>query len=168
MEELKQELISMEKAVKGMISVHLASPLTSRMYNVMVELGKKPVCTLEIEYSVFFQWNRMKELNEKLSHSTPSFCKLLDCSIPGSYSINECERLENRLKKASSDALSKYKSLKGQHRALHKTKITRIQIYDGEIAPALQESKVARLPGKLYNLMTVINQPLQCMQVGLN
>jgi len=149
MEELKQELISMEKSLKGTISVHLASPLVSRMYNVAVEKGKKPVCTLEIEYSVFFKWSRIKDLNEKLSHSKPSFCKLLNCSIQESYSINERERLESRLKKASSDVLSKYRSLKGQHRALHKTKITNIQIYEDEIAPVLQESKVTRLSGKL-------------------
>jgi len=149
MEELKQELISMEKSLKGTISVHLASPLVSRMYNVAVKKGKKPVCTLEIEYSVFFKWSRIKDLNEKLSHSKPSFCKLLNCSIQESYSINERERLESRLKKASSDVLSKYRSLKGQHRALHKTKITNIQIYEDEIAPVLQESKVTRLSGKL-------------------
>jgi len=116
MKEQKKELDSIEKALKGQISVLLASQLISHMFSVAVQWDKNLVCTLEIGYLVFFKWDGIKELKTILSHPLPLYCKMVNCSIQEGCTVNTCERLESRLKKASSNVLSKYKSLKGQHR----------------------------------------------------
>jgi len=134
-------------ALEGKVSVVLATQHLNHMYSVTAD--KNPVCALEIEYTVFFQWKQIKELKTRLSHPVPSFCQLVNRSIQqGCYSINECERLENRLKKEYSRILTKYKALKGQHRAPFKTKTTNILVFKEEIAPIVQETAASHLAGK--------------------
>lgn len=146
-EELKKQLAEMERALEGKVSVVLATQHLNHMYSVTAD--KDPVCALEIGYTVFFQWKQIKELRARLSYSVPSFCHLLNSSIQqGCYSINKCERLESRLKKEYSRILTKYKTLKGQHRASFKTKTTNILIFKEEIAPIVQGTTASPLAGK--------------------
>ena len=142
---IKKQLAEMESALEGKVSVVLATQHLNHMYSVTAD--KNPVCALEIEYTVFFQWKQIKELKTQLSHPVPSFCHLLKCSIQqGSYSINECSgRLESRLKKEYSRVLSKYKTLKGQQRASFKTKITNIK---EEVGPIVQATTASHIAGK--------------------
>ena len=110
---LKKQLAEIERALEGKVTVVLATQHLNHMYSVTAD--KNPVCALEIEYTLFFQWKQIKELKTQLSYPVPLFCQLLNSSIQqGSYSINECSgRLESRLKKGYSRVLSKYKPLKG-------------------------------------------------------
>ena len=145
---IKKQLAEMERALEGKVSVVLATQHLNHMYSVTAD--KNPVCALEIEYTVFFQWKQIKELKTQLSHPVPSLCHLLNSSIQqGSYSINECSgRLESRLKKEYSRVLSKYKTLKGQHRASFKTKITNILIFKEEVRPIVQATAASHIAGK--------------------
>ena len=133
---LKKQLAEMERALEGKVTVFLATQHLNHMYSVTAD--KNLVCALEIEYAVFFHWKQIKELKTQLSYPVPLFCQLINSSIQqGSYSINECSgRLESRLKKEYSRV---YKTLKGQHRASFKTKVTNILMFKEEIASIVQQ-----------------------------
>lgn len=149
MMSIKKQLAEVERALEGKISVVLAAQHLNHMYSVTAD--KNPVCALEIEYTVFFQWKQILELKTQLSQPVPSFYQLLNSSIQQDcYSINECSgRLESRLKKEYSRVLSKYKTLKGQHRASFKTKIINVLIFKEEIAPIVQTAVTSHIAGKL-------------------
>ena len=67
------------------------------MYRITAE--KNPIKSLQISYSVFFQWEDMKILQKKLSHPVSSYCQLINESIAGPHRIENCERIEARLKR---------------------------------------------------------------------
>ena len=95
---------------------------------------KNPVKSLQIGYSVFFQWEEKRILQNKLSLPVSSYCQLINESIIGPHTINKHERLEVRLEKEASRILSKYETLKGQHRSLHKAKTVNILLFQGKIS----------------------------------
>ena len=90
---------------------------------------KNPVASLDIQYSVFFLWETKKSLQSKLSLPISTYCQLVNKSIKTSRRIVQCERLETRLKKESPRITAKYKTLKGQHRTLFKTKTIDVLIF---------------------------------------
>ena len=108
---------------------------------------KNPVKSLQIGYSVFFQWEDKKVLQNKLSLPVSSYCQLINDSIMGPYVIEKCERVESTLKKESSRILHKYKTLKGQHRALYKTKSINILLFKGEIKEPKDSSATLQIAG---------------------
>lgn len=128
---LKEELHRVERELCATISIREAAQCINHMCNPTSE--KYPVSSLDIGYSVFFLWETKKSLQQKLSIPVSSFCQLINSSVDSCRRVMQCERLETRLKKESSRILAKYRTLKGQHRSLFKTKIINILVFKGEI-----------------------------------
>ena len=145
---LKEELQRIEKELLAAISIRDAAQSTNHMCVATSE--KNPVSSLDIRYSVFFLWEAKKLLQQKLSIPVSTYCQLVNSSVSCS-SIVPCERLETRLKKESSRILSRYKTLKGQHRSLFKTKNINILLFEGETP----ESSPARLQISGYYIAKV-------------
>ena len=139
---LKEKLERVERELQAItISFHCASQSSNHMCNAV---GKYPISSLDIQYSVFFLWETKKSLQSQLSLPISTYCQLVNKSIAETdRAVVQCERLETRLRKESSRIIAKYKTLTGQHRVVFKTKIINILIFRGE----LTESTVA--PNKL-------------------
>ena len=123
--------VERELAAKISIRSTSQSQSTNHMSKVV---GKNPVASLDIQYSVFFLWETKKSLQSKLSFPISTCCQLVNKSIKTSRRIVQCERLETRLKKESSRITAKYRTLKGQHRTLFKTKTINVLIFEGELS----------------------------------
>ena len=129
---IKDELDRIERELAAKISIRSASQSQSTNHMSKV-VGKNPVASLDIQYSVFFLWETKKSLQSKLSFPISTYCQLVNKSIKTSRRIVQCERLETRLKKESSRITAKYRTLKGQHRTLFKTKTINVLIFEGEL-----------------------------------
>ena len=150
---LKEELQCIEKEMLTAISICDAAQSTNQ-YMCVATSEKNLVSSLDIRYSVFFLWEAKKLLQQKLSIPFSTYCQLVNSSVSCS-SIVPCERLETRLetrlKKESSRILSRYKTLKGQHRSLFKAKNINILLFEGETP----ESSPARLQISGYYIAKV-------------
>ena len=95
---IKDELDRVERELAAKISIRIASQSQSTNHMSKV-VGKNPVASLDIQYSVFFLWETKKSLQSKLSFPISTYCQLVNKSIKTSRRIVQCERLETRLKK---------------------------------------------------------------------
>ena len=144
-EVLKEELERVERKLQATtISIHCAS----QSKNHMCKAEKYPISSLDIQYSVFFLWETKKSLQSQLSLPISTYCQLVNKSIAETdRTVVQCERLETRLRKESSRIIAKYKTLKGQHRVVFKTKIINILIFKGELTELPAAPKKLQISG---------------------